>query len=68
VLILSFIISPEAIGRLYSPAKFECPDTVALTNRWHRCFAFAPGSAEARSACDPETGGGAAFDRYLSAS
>ena len=40
VLILSLIILPATIGRSYRPAKSECPDTVALTNRFPGRFAL----------------------------
>jgi hypothetical protein len=69
VLILSLIILPAAIGRSYRPAQFECPDTVALTNRISWSFRFVRRrSIEANSSGAPTTGAGAAFERHLSAS
>jgi hypothetical protein len=69
VLILSLIIQPAAIGRSYRPAKFECPDTVALTNRFSWSFRFVRRrSIEANSPGAPTTGAGAAFERHLNAS
>jgi hypothetical protein len=40
VLKLLLIISPAAIGHSYSPAEFDCPDAVALTNRFPWSFPF----------------------------
>ena len=69
MLILSLIIQPAAIGRSYRPAKFECPDTVALTNRFSWSFRVVRRrSIEANSPGAPTTGAGAAFERHLSAS
>lgn len=69
MLILSLIIQPAAIGRSYRPAKFECPDTVALTNRFSWSFRFVRRrSIEANSPGAPTAGAGAAFERHLSAS
>jgi hypothetical protein len=69
VLILSLIILPAAIGQSYRPARFECPDTVALTNRFPRSFRFVRRrSIEANSPGAPTTGAGAASERHISAS
>jgi len=40
VLKLLLIISPAVIGHSYSPAEFDCPDAVALINRFSWSFAF----------------------------
>lgn len=40
MLMLFLIIHSAAIGRSYSPAKFECPDTVAVTSRFSWLFRF----------------------------
>jgi hypothetical protein len=59
VLKLLLIISPAAIGHSYSPAEFDCPDAVALTNRFPWSFP----SVRRRS-----TGSGSARDRGAGAS
>lgn len=68
MLILFLIISPAVIWQPYSPAKFECPDTEAVTNKDYLLFlSVRRGSIGATSPGDRTPRAAAGVQRHLSA-
>ena len=62
MLILLLIIPPAAIGQPYSPAKFDCPDTGARTDRYSRLVPIVRRRSIGAGARGRAPGAGSAFE------